>query len=200
MTALPKHRMTEGEYLAIERAAEYKSEFWDGEMYAMAGAALRHGAIGLNIGAQLNAQFRGRRCHAYMNDVRVRVADSGMYTYPDVVALCGEPLVLDAHEDTLLNPQLLVEVLSPSTERYDRNEKLWRYRQLESLTDILFVAQDRFLVERWSRDTAVPHVWTHTEYFQPTDRIRLVSLNAELALSDIYDGVDFSARDPSPAR
>jgi Uma2 family endonuclease len=163
MTALPKRHVSEEEYLLIERAAEYKSEYWDGEMYAMAGASSRHGLIGLNIGAQLHAQFRNRPCEAYMNDMRVRVANSGMYTYPDVIAVCGEARFLDEHQDTLLNPQLLVEVLSPSTADYDRGEKLRRYRQLESLTDCLLVSQDRLLIEHWSRDATVPHVWTHLE-------------------------------------
>ncbi len=198
MTALPKPRLSEEEHLSIERAAEYKSEFWDGAMYAMAGAGSRHGIIGLNIVAELHAQFRGRRCRAYLNDLRVRVADSGMYAYPDVIALCGEPQFLDAREDTLLNPQLLVEVLSPGNERSDRAEKLRRYRQLESLTDLLFVAQDRVFIEHWSREPAVPHVWTYFEYSQLTDSIPLVSLQARLALTDLYENVDFST--PSSAR
>ena len=198
MTALLKQRLTEEEYLTIERAAENKSEFWDGEMYAMAGAGRRHGLIGLNIGAALHRQCRGRRCEAYMADMRVRAAESGMYTYPDVVAVCGQPQFLDEREDTLLNPQLLVEVLSPSTEHYDRGEKLRGYQQLESLRDLLLVSQQHPLLEHLSRDAAVPHVWSKTEYSQLTDRIQLVALNATLVLHDIYEEVDFSA--PASAR
>jgi Uma2 family endonuclease len=198
MSALPKRRLSEEEYLTIERAAEYKSEYIDGEMYAMAGAGLRHTKILLSFGAELHAQFRGRPCSAFVNDLRVRVADSGLYTYPDVLALCGEPRLLDHHTDTLLNPQLIVEVLSPSTENYDRGEKFRRYRQLESLTDYVLVAQNQMLVEHWSRQAT--DLWKVREFNQPADRLRFESLAAEVVLSDVYDGVDLSAETPANLR
>lgn len=200
MTALPRRRFSEEEYLIIERAAGYKSEFWDGEMYATAGAGNRHGLISWNIGGSLHAQFKGRPCIGYINHMRVRVAESGLYTYPDVIALCGEPKYLDGRNDTLLNPQLLVEVLSPSTEGYDHGEKFRRYRQLESLTDYLLVSQDRLLVEHWRRDPAAPHVWAILEYAQSSDYVRLASLDATFTLADIYERVQFPAVDSLPSR
>jgi Uma2 family endonuclease len=200
MTALSKPRLSEEEYLRVERAAEYKSEFWDGEMYAMAGTSRNHALISWNLGASLHAQFKGRPCFAFQNDMRVRVAESGLYTYPDVVAVCGEGRYLDDEQDTLLNPQLIVDILSPSTAAYDHGEKFRRYRQLASLTDYLLVAQSRPLVEHWSRDIAVPHAWAISESSQMTDRIHLASLDAELVLADIYAKVEFTTDNPSPAR
>ncbi len=120
----------------VERAAEYRSDFCDGEIYAMAGTSRAHSFICGNIAALLHAQFKGRLCEVHSSEMRVRVADTGMYTYPDVVALCGEPRFLDGHDDTLINPQLVVEVLAPSTMGYDRSEKQWRYRQIKSSTII----------------------------------------------------------------
>ncbi len=190
MTALPKRHLSEEAYLAIERSAESKTEYWDGEMYSMAGAGATHGRIVWNVGATLHAQFKGRPRTGYTSDMRVRVADSGLYTYPDVIALCGDAEYLDERCDTLLNPQLVVEVLSPTTAAYDRGEKLRRYRQLASLTDYVLISQDRLLVEHWHREVAMPHVWTPLEYSRLSDRVQLAALNAELTLSDIYDKVE----------
>lgn len=198
MPALPKRRFSEEEYLLVERAAEYKSDYCDGEIFAMAGAGEPHVLISLNIGALLNLQFRGRPCRAYLSDMRVRVADSGMYTYPDVVAVCGEPRFLDVRRDTLINPGLIVEVLSPSTLDYDRGAKLWRYRQIESLTDYLLVSQDCVLIEHGSRDVSQPHVWTVREYSTLSDRLELKALGVHLPLAEIYDKVDFTGQDVPP--
>jgi Uma2 family endonuclease len=200
MTALPKPRFSEEEYLRMERAAEFKSEFWDGELYAMAGTSRNHALISWNLGASLHAQFRDRACFAFQNDTRVRVGDSGLYTYPDVVAVRGEGRYLDDELDTLLNPQLIVVILCTGTAAYDHGEKFRRYRQVASLTDYLLVAQSRLLVEHWSRDTAVPHAWAISEYSHMADRIHLASLDADLALADLYAKVQFTAENPSPAR
>jgi Uma2 family endonuclease len=200
MTALLKPRLSEEEYLRMERAAKSKSEFWDGEMYAMAGTSRNHALISWNLGASLHAQFKGRSCVAFQNDMRVRVADSGLYTYPDIVAVCGEGRYLDDEQDTLLNPQLIVEILSPTTAAYDHGEKFRRYRQIASLTDYLLVAQNRLLVEHWSRDAATPHAWAISDHSQITDCIHLASLDADLALADVYARVDFTAEIPAPAR
>jgi Uma2 family endonuclease len=199
MTALPKRRFSEEEYLMIERAADYKSDFCDGEIYSMAGASERHLLLCSSIVGSLYAQFKGRPCKVYQSDMRVRVADAGMYTYPDVVAVCGQPRFLDARRDTLLNPQLLVEVLSPSTVDYDRGNKIWRYRRIESLTDYLIVAQDGVLVEHGRRNSAGQDIWTVREYAELSDRIELGSLGAGLSLSDIYERIDFQ-EEQFPAR
>jgi len=128
---------TPAEYLELERAAERKSEYLDGRIRAMTGASRAHNLIALNIGAELRTQLRGRSCEAYVADMRVKVSSTGLYTYPDVVVAC-EPIQLeDAYLDTLLNPTVIVEVLSPSTEAYDRGDKLAQYRRLESLRECL---------------------------------------------------------------
>src|SRR5712691_6177164 len=118
--AVPKTLMTEAEYLALERRSDEKHEFYQGEIFSMAGASREHNLIALNLGGELRQELKGRPCEAYVGDMRVRITRSGLYTYPDVVAICGEPEFLDAEVDTLLNPTVLIEVLSDSTEEYDR--------------------------------------------------------------------------------
>jgi Uma2 family endonuclease len=151
MSSLPEPWLSPEEYLAIEREAETKSEYFDGHMYAMSGASEPHNVITVNLSGELRQQLRGRLCRAYSNDMRVKVSETGLYIYPDVVVVCGERRFDDAHRDTLLNPALLIEVLSPSTELYDRVKKFAQYRQLESLTDYLLVAQDRCAVDHYSK-------------------------------------------------
>ena len=191
MSALPKQRLSEAEYLEIERAAKFRSEFINGEMYAMAGGSMQHTFIIDNLAGALNRNFGARACRAATSNIRVRVADSGLYTYPDVLAYCGKPQLLDGHSDTLLNPQLIVEVLSPSTESYDRGAKFAYYRQLDSLTDYVLVSQDKMLVEHWIRQTR-DH-WNVQYFAEPADCIRFESVNAEIVLSQIYKDVDFAA-------
>ena len=198
MHPMPHRLFTEEEYLTIERAADYKSEYVDGGIYAMAGAGREHSLLISNLSGLLYAQFRGRACEFYTNDMRVRVADGGLYTYPDLTALCGAPRLLDQRNDTLLNPQLIVEVLSPSTASYDRGEKWRRYRRLESLTDYILVAQEKMWIEHWSRQDG--DTWRISEYEQPSDRLHLAALQAELSLADIYERVVFPPQMLPPAR
>ena len=200
MSALPRHRLTEEEYLAIEDEAEFRSEYIDGEMYAMAGAGEEHGTIAGNVHGLLWQQFRGRPCKVYMSDLRVRVADTGLYTYPDVLALCGQPEILRSKGDTLLNPQFIAEVLSPGTAYYDRVEKFRRYQQIASFTDYLLISQDRMFVEHRRRQIDSPDGWAVYGYDQPTDRIHLPALEASLMLADIYDKVEFLSGPLQPSR
>src|SRR5947209_59661 len=151
MASLPKPRFTPQEYLAREREAKYKSEYLYGDIVAMAGASEQHNLITTNIVRELSLQFKGRPCRAYASDMRVKVSDSGLYTYPDVAAVCGEARFEDVKRDTLLNPTVIVEVLSESTEAYDRGDKFALYRGLETLTDYLLVAQDTVRVEHFVR-------------------------------------------------
>jgi Uma2 family endonuclease len=136
------------EYLASERQSEVRNEYVGGQVLAMTGGGRSHGIISLNIAASLHGQLRGHPCEVYSNDMRVTVSRTRAYFYPDVVVVCGGPQVEDAHEDTLVNPTLIVEVLSPSTKEYDHGTKWEHYRQLPSLQDYLLVAQDRPRVER----------------------------------------------------
>jgi Uma2 family endonuclease len=135
MSLQTRRYFTPEEYLALERKAEYKSEYVDGEIFAMSGASEPHNVIAGNIFASLHTQFRGRPCRAYTSDMRVHVRPGKAYTYPDVVAVCGEPLFHDTYKDMLVNPTVIVEVLSPSTEAYDRGDNSLRYRQLASIQE-----------------------------------------------------------------
>ncbi len=182
-------RVTEEEYLARERCAETKSEFVNGEIFAMSGAREPHNLVAMNVGASLHSQFRGRPCRVYGSDMRVRVSATGLNTYPDVSALCGPPRFHDAIRDTLLNPQVLVEVLSESTEAWDRGGKWEHYQRLESLTDYLLIAQDRVRVEHFTRGP--DGAWTCREYTRMEEVIELQSVGARLEVEAMYDKVIF---------
>jgi Uma2 family endonuclease len=188
MTSQAKAHVTPEEYLALEREAECKSEYYDGEIFAMTGASLRHNRITLNIGAQLTVRLAGRECQAFTSDMRVHVPATGLYTYPDVVAVCGEPELQDEHLDTLLNPVLIVEVLSKSTARYDRIDKIADYRSIPSFAEYLLVSQDEYRVEHYARQP--DGRWLLTEFRSPPDVIRLDSIRCSLSLSEIYDKVE----------
>src|SRR6266536_2639921 len=123
MSSLPKQRFTPEQYLALEREAEYKSEYYDGEIFAMSGASRAHNLVTVNIATQLNLQLKGRPCETYVGDMRVKVSPTGLYTYPDIVVVCGEPVFEDGQADTLVNPTVLIEVLSPTSEDYDRGRR-----------------------------------------------------------------------------
>ena len=189
------------EYLALEREAEYRSEYFNGEMFAMSGTSRAHSFIAGNVLTSLNNQFMERPCEAHVTDLRVKVSATGAYTYPDVVALCGEAELEDDHFDTLLNPNLIVEVLSPSTEAYDRGGKFEQYRTIESLTDFLLIAQDRVHVEHYVRQT--DEEWLLRAYNQPENKIHIASLGCDLALRGVYRRVEFKTEatgDGAPSR
>lgn len=181
--------MTAEEYLALERQASYKSEYCNREVFAMAGASRRHNLIALNIGAELRAQLKQRLCEVYTSDMRVKVSRTGLYTYPDVVVVCGEPTFEDAEVDTLLNPTLLVKVLSKSTEDYDRGGKFEHYRTLTSLQEYLLVAQDRCHVVHYTRQP--DNTWLLAETDKITDQLHLPLLGCDPALSEVYAKVSF---------
>lgn len=190
MSALPRRTFTPEEYLILENQAAYRSQFIDGEIYAMAGAEFEHTVIVNNIDFALKTAFGERPCNSHTQDVRVKVDKADMYTYPDVVALCGEPRFdRSSRPAMLLNPQAVFEVLSPSTEAFDRGDKLLRYRTLDSLTDYILVASDAVRVEHFTR---LPGgTWTMTEHRQPGDRVPLRALEVGLTLAQIYRRVAF---------
>lgn len=175
------------EYLTLERQAETKSEYINGEIYAMAGASREHNLIALNLGSELRSLLRGRRCETYLNDMRVRVSATGLYTYPDVVVVCGRPRFEDGQADTLLNPTILVEVLSPSTEAYDRGAKFAHYRYLESLQEYVLVAQDRMQVDHYVR---MGEQWLLTAYSRPEEILQLPGIECAIPLAEIYAQVE----------
>lgn len=186
----PAPQMTPQEYLAFERACiDAKHEYVNGEVRAMSGASLEHVTIVGNTFLSLANQLRGRSCRVLMNDMRVRVFRGYDYTYvyPDLAVVCGTPELEDSHFDTLLNPLLVVEVLSESTSDYDRGEKWAKYRQIPTLQDYLVIAQDRPHVERYVRQSEP--FWLFSETDEIADTIYLASLDCSLALRDIYDQV-----------
>jgi Uma2 family endonuclease len=175
------------EYLRLERQSEYKSEYVNGEVFAMTGASHKHNLVAGNIFGELRQQLKGRQCEAYVGDMRVKVTATGLYTYPDVVVVCGEPKFEDEYVDTLLNPTLLVEVLSQSTERYDRIAKSSYYRTLDSLAEHLLVAQDEVRLEQYVKQANGQ--WLLFECSSIDAAIELESIGCTLALRDVYDKV-----------
>jgi Uma2 family endonuclease len=189
MSARPQTFLAPEQYLEIERAAEYKSEYYQGVMFAMAGAREAHNLIAVNFLAGIHAQLRSRECRAYGSDMRVRVSATGLYTYPDVVVVCGEPQFLDGQRDTLLNPTLIAEVLSPSTEAFDRGRKFEHYRSLESLAEYLLVSSQRVSAELFSRQA--DGRWLLTAASSLTDTLQLPATGCRVPLADIYEKVEF---------
>ena len=182
-------RYTPEEYLALERKADYKSEYVNGQVIAMAGASRSHNLIAGNLYREVSQQLRGRPCEAYISDMRVKVSRTGLYTYPNVVVVYGEIHFEDVHNDTLLNPTVIVEVLSASTEAYDRGEKFAHYRRLESLQEYLLVAQDKVRIEHYVRQGAQ---WVLSEASTLDETVQLASIGCDVALRDVYDKVQFA--------
>ena len=182
-------RYTPEEYLALERKADYKSEYANGQVIAMAGASRSHNLIAGNLYREVSQQLRGRPCEAYISDMCVKVSRTGLYTYPNVVVVYGEIHFEDVHNDTLLNPTVIVEVLSASTEAYDRGEKFAHYRRLESLQVYLLVAQDKVRIEHYVRQGAQ---WVLSEASTLDETVQLASIGCDVALRDVYDKVQFA--------
>jgi len=191
MATEPTAHFSPEEYLAFERRNEFKSEYLHGQIFAMTGASRRHNLIAGNLFADLHSQLkRNRRCEVFANDMRVRVPVDDLYTYPDVVVVCGQPQLEDRELDTLLNPVVLVEVLSESTEAYDRGVKFEQYRTLESLTDYLLIAQDRPHVEHYTRQP--DGRWLLSEAQSLQDVLHIGAIGCDLALADVYEKVSLA--------
>lgn len=188
MSSEPVRHLSPEDYLAFERQAETKHEYVGGEVFAMTGASLAHNAIVLNLGTELNLQFRGRPCRAYTSDLRVAVSPDGPFYYPDVVALCAEPRLLDDERDTLLNPEVVIEVLSPSTEAFVRGLKFSHYRAIASLREVLFVAQDAVRVEHFVRRD--DGQWLFADHTGLEAVVELPALDGRLELARVYDKID----------
>ena len=204
MSALPKRYFTPEEYLLLEERSPYKSQYIDGEIFPMGedttsrpsmmgGAAPNHVLIASNINLSLGSRFRGRPCRVYNSDLRVAVEPGSNYTYPDVVALRGEPRYETARTPpSLLNPQVIFEVLSPSTEDFDRGGKFHSYQRLDSLTDYVLVTVERMRVEHYLRQPE--GTWNYQVFVQPADLLRLASVGCKIPLAEIYDKVTFPER------
>jgi Uma2 family endonuclease len=178
------------EYLAQERLAEHKSDYSQGEVFAIAGASRRHVWIAANMLGNLWQQLKGKPCRASGSDFRLRVTPTGLYTYPDVMVVCGEPQFADDQKDTVLNPVLIVEVLSESTRNYDRGWKFQHYRKLPSLIEYLMIEQDQPHIEHWTRQPE--NHWDFVEIDDLAQGLELTSIGCVLPLTDVYDKIDWS--------
>ena len=186
----PKTRITQQEYLYIERKATNRSEYFAGEMFAMAGASRQHNRIVTNVVVGLDNQLKDRPCNVYSSDMRVKVSNTELYTYPDVVVTCGEEKFVDEHKDNLLNPLLIVEVLSDSTEAYDRSKNIEIARYSINFCDLrLLIAQNLCRVEQYFRQDNTQ--WLYTETRKLEDIVKLYSIDCELTLKKIYAKVQF---------
>ncbi|HKQ78363.1 MAG TPA: Uma2 family endonuclease [Blastocatellia bacterium] len=205
--ATPQSRIyfTEEEYLAIERASDDRHEYIDGRIFAMAGESDEHGEISSNIFGHLFAQLSGKPCRARHENTKVRSGPEpkpsqypeGFYSYPDVLVVCGERKFHDKYRDVLLNPNVIIEVLSTSTEAFDRGEKFIRYRTwLPTLSDYILVSQDKPMIEHFRRQSN--DEWTLTTLAGLDAALRIESIDCSLKLSDVYDGVKFPPPQNAP--
>lgn len=180
---------TPEEYLSLERAWDVRHEYLDGFVYAMAGESPAHSIICFNLNGILHPQLRGTRCRGFSPNMKVRAGERGLYAYPDLAVACGEPAFQDQHGDVLLNPAVIFEVLSPSTEAYDRGEKFARYRAVETLTDYVLVSQAEPRVEHFSRQP--DGSWSRAEVSGDDSALTLDSINCRVPLAELYDRVAF---------
>jgi Uma2 family endonuclease len=190
MAAEPQRLMTPDEYLAFERHSTVKHQYIDGRLVAMAGASADHNTIQFNLSAALRPQLRGRGCYGFGSDMRVSIGALGIYTYPDLTVVCGERELGPGSPDILLNPTLIIEILSPSTERDDRGRKFGWYRRIPSLREYVLVAQDKPMIEHYVRQASRPWWWDAVEGLQET--IELPSIGCSLVLAEVYEDVEFS--------
>ncbi len=195
MSTAPVRRVSPEEYVALERRAECKSEFYNGEVFAMAGASREHNLIVTNLAGELGQQLKDKPCEVYSSEMRTRIPN-GPYVYPDVVVVCSEPQFEDKGLDTLTNPLVVIEVLSDSTADFDRGTKFRYYRQIESLREYIVVDQAEPFVERHSRGAG--DVWQLEESVGLSATLKLESPDCTLSLSDIYLKVAFPPPKPVP--
>jgi Uma2 family endonuclease len=187
MSSLPDHYLSPEEYLTLERRAEFKSEYVDGVMYAMAGDSERLNLIAANIIAAIGSQLRDLPCRVYPSDLKVRVPNSRRFFYPDVSIVCGETQFADDEKDVVLNPVVVVEVLSESTAAFDRGKKFQSYQQIESLREYLLVSQDEYVVEHFLRQN--DGHWLYTKAGGLEEALALPTVKCQLALRDVYSKV-----------
>ena len=196
MSTQPKSFLTPEQYLEIERKAAYKSEYYRGEMFAMSGARLAHNLIVANLISQAVPQLRSGPCSILPSDMRVQVTSTGLYTYPDASVVCGQAKLADGQMDTLLNPAVLFEVLSPSTEAYDRGAKFKHYQTIASLKQYVLIASDYTQVDLYTRQPDDSWLFRTASY--PDDIVELQSIDCRLKLADLYEKI-VSRTEPGPA-
>lgn len=190
MSALPQRRkISISDYLVMERVSPVKHEYFNGEISQMAGASEEHAIISANITISIGSQLKDRPCKTYTSDMRVHIPATGLFTYPDVTVTCEKSVMLDdSYLDTLLNPTLIVEVLSPSTEAFDKGDKFDHYRSIESFREYVLVWQDKRRVSRYTKSDK--NSWILTDFIGDEALIELSSIGCALSMADIYSKID----------
>jgi Uma2 family endonuclease len=190
-----KRYYTEEEYFALEEASEIKHEFYRGEIFAMSGGSVNHNRIARNVLTTLDTGLQGRRCEAFGGDLRVLVETYGLYTYPDVMVVCGGIEVAEKRNDTITNPQVIIEVLSPSTQAYDQGEKFTFYRTIPTLQEYVMIHQEKPHVEHFRRQE---NGWLLTDLTALDETLALQSISVEIPFHRIYARVDWLPPEQSP--
>jgi Uma2 family endonuclease len=190
MSTQPQRRYTLEEYFALEHASEAKYEYWQGEVYAMSGASPAHVQIQINLITLLRSQLRGRPCRIFSSDMRLKVPSLPPYRYPDLSALCGEPIFeLIGGLEVLTNPTLIVEILSPTTEAFDRGDKFTHYKSIPSFIEYVLIAQHRPYIGQYVKQS--PEVWSYRECNDLLTSLYIPSLECQLVLEELYQDVTF---------
>lgn len=195
------HFYTPEEYLMLERSAGYRSEYLNGVIYAMAGSSPEHSAITANVTIALGSQLRGGRCRVFSSDLKVATGAAGLFAYPDLSIVCGESRFHDEQRDVLINPTVLVEVLSPSAEAYDRGRKFSQYQRIASLTDYILIAQEEPHIDHYTRrEDGQPQggQWLLTSAEGLDASLVIAALNCTLRLAEVYDQVHFAGLPAAP--
>jgi Uma2 family endonuclease len=190
-----KHNYTLEEYAELEKSSEERLEYFEGNVWSMAGASSKHEDIVSNCITELKTKLRGRGCKVYGSNLRVKVPIYPPYRYPDVTAICGERTFENFYGlEVLVNPSLIIEVLSPSTEAFDLGYKFTYYKSIESFTEYMLVAQDRPHITLYTKQSA--EVWNHREFNSLEDKIYLSSLDCEISVAEIYIDIEFPPIEP----
>ena len=188
MTAQPEKKYTPEEYLELERAAEFRSEYYDGEIFEMPTSRHDHSHIKANLAPIIGLFLRGKKCRSYSTDLRIHAPASNFFAYPDVLVVCEREEFIEAETDTLLNPKTIIEILSERTEEYDRGKKFQLYRSIPSLEEYILIDSERVSAEVWRKERGV---WTlMLEASDLESSIEMASIGLKISLKDIYDGVE----------
>lgn len=191
MSVATQKRISEQEYLSLERQAEVRHEYVAGEMFAMAGGSRRHSRLAVNFASALNQRLTSKGCEVFNSDMKLKVEATSLFAYPDLQVVCGKSRFVDSKEDILLNPLLICEVLSESTAAWDRGMKFWHYRHVESLLEYVLVSQDNWLVEIYRRQPN--SAWLMESLDGGDDILKMESVGCEVPLKEIYSGIVFES-------
>lgn len=189
MQKLAKKYYTPEEYLELEEAAEYKSEYYQGEIFAMSGASFNHNQIVLNVSTQLHQGQKNHNCRVAMSDLRLWVKEKDLYTYPDIIVICNNPEFYQDRNDTITNPKIIIEILSESTKNYDRGEKFVFYRSISTFQEYILIDQYSIHIEQFSK--GAEGKWLLTEYNDINDILKFTKIDFQISLKDVYNLIEF---------